>query len=442
MDIDNFFFNLFVGLAISCAAAFWFTKQKSENQESEEMSEEKKRKFKSFQLNYLIIYYIVMTSDWLQGPYVYALYESYGFNKQQIGELFIAGFSSSLIFGTIAGGIADKVGRKSMCIFFGIIYSCSCVTKLFADYYILMLGRLFGGIATSLLFSSFESWMVDEHKKNEYPNSKLSETFHYATLGNGVVAILSGLIASYFASRYGFVSPFVVAIGFLIASAFMISISWSENYGDSKIEVIATFSNAIVSLSNDKKIMVLGLMQSLFEASMYTFVFMWSPAIIDSLPKNTSIPYGLIFACFMVCIMIGSNIFSFLIRKSVRPETLISFIFFISTCCFCVSIFFSKEFLYLIASFLVFETCCGLFFPCMGTLRGNYIDEKSRSSIMSFFRMPLNAIVVAVLLKVSSLNNETVFAICSTLLSVSFVLSYTFNFMVDAGSKKEEIPNN
>jgi len=429
-------------LAIVCAIFFWISRQKSQEEEGEQMSEEKLKKFRSFQINYLVIYFIVMGSDWLQGPYVYALYESYGFSKQQIGELFIAGFSSSLIFGTIAGGIADKVGRKLMCIVFGIIYSCSCVTKLFSDYYILMLGRLFGGIATSLLFSSFESWMVDEHKKNSFPLSKLSETFYYSTLGNGIVAILSGLIASYVASNYGFVSPFMVAIGFLVVSSIIIFISWSENYGDSKIEIITTFSNALKALSNDKKILVLGLMQSLFEASMYTFVFMWSPAIIDSLQNNTNIPYGIIFACFMVSIMIGSSIFSFLMGKSIRPETLISFIFFISTCCFCVSIFFSKEFYYLISSFMVFEICCGLFFPCMGTLRGKYIDEKTRSSVMSFFRMPLNAIVVAVLLKVSSLTNETVFAICSTLLSISFVLSYTFNFMVDAGSKKEEVVSN
>ena len=179
-------------------------------------------------------------------------------------------------------------------------------------------------------------------------------------------------------------------------------------------------------------------MQSLFEASMYTFVFMWSPAIIDTLQDSSNIPYGIIFACFMVSIMIGSSIFSFLMGKSIRPETIISFIFFISTCCFCVSIYFSKEFYYLISSFITFEICCGLFFPCIGTLRGKYIDEKTRSSVMSFFRMPLNAIVVAVLLKVSSFSNETIFAICSTLLSISFVLSYTFNFMVDAGSKKEE----
>ena len=46
--------------------------------------------------------------DWLQGPYVYALYAGYGFSKGDIGKLFIAGFGSSMVFGTVVGSLADK----------------------------------------------------------------------------------------------------------------------------------------------------------------------------------------------------------------------------------------------------------------------------------------------------------------------------------------------
>ncbi len=46
--------------------------------------------------------------DWLQGPYVYALYQHYGFDRGDIGRLFIAGFGSSMVFGTIVGSLADK----------------------------------------------------------------------------------------------------------------------------------------------------------------------------------------------------------------------------------------------------------------------------------------------------------------------------------------------
>jgi len=46
--------------------------------------------------------------DWLQGPYVYYLYSTYGYGKGEIGQLFIAGFGSSMLFGTIVGSLADK----------------------------------------------------------------------------------------------------------------------------------------------------------------------------------------------------------------------------------------------------------------------------------------------------------------------------------------------
>ena len=49
-----------------------------------------------------------LASDWLQGPHVYALYESYALTSKQIGELFVGGFASSMIFGTFIGSLADK----------------------------------------------------------------------------------------------------------------------------------------------------------------------------------------------------------------------------------------------------------------------------------------------------------------------------------------------
>ena len=41
---------------------------------------------------------------------------------------------------------------------------------------VLMLGRLFGGIATSLLFSAFESWMVSEHNRQFGHDPEYSKT--------------------------------------------------------------------------------------------------------------------------------------------------------------------------------------------------------------------------------------------------------------------------
>jgi hypothetical protein len=44
---------------------------------------------------YLAVYLLATLSDWLQGPYVYALYDAYGYSQHAIAVLFVAGFGSS-----------------------------------------------------------------------------------------------------------------------------------------------------------------------------------------------------------------------------------------------------------------------------------------------------------------------------------------------------------
>jgi hypothetical protein len=61
--------------------------------------------------------------------------------------------------------VVTRRGRKRACITYCITYILSCITKHSPQYRILMIGRVLGGIATSLLFSAFESWLVAEHNK-------------------------------------------------------------------------------------------------------------------------------------------------------------------------------------------------------------------------------------------------------------------------------------
>jgi MFS family permease len=431
----DFFFLIFGVLVVVCGFLQWVIRQRAqpaaskEEQEPEQLkkAEEEQSSFRRFQWNYLLVYLIVMEADWLQGPYVYALYEAYGFVKQDIAILFIAGFSSSMVFGTFIGSIADKYGRKNMCMVFGLCYSLSCLTKLFNDFNILLAGRILAGISTSLLFSAFEAWMVYEHFKRGYSAERLSSTFSMATIGNGLAAIVAGLIASFVAEIYGFVAPFMVALCFLILATVIVASTWSENYGDSTINVSQTFSNAVTILRNDPKVPILGLTQSLFEGSMYVFVFMWTPALNEdpNAIKDQALPYGVIFACFMVCIMVGSSIFTLLVQKSIKLESIALVVLGFALVSLSVPIFAVNQYVLLLA-FLAFEVSCGLYFPCFGTLRGTHIPESARATIMNFFRVPLNFLVVVVLRKVDAFSNQTVFAVCAAWLITSLVLAKIF----------------
>ena len=97
MDIFTVGFGM---LVVGCAILYYYTHQV--------VAASKDPNFHKFQRIYLAVYLLAMLGDWLQGPHVYALYESYDMTKHQIEVLFIAGFGSSMLFGTIVGSFADK----------------------------------------------------------------------------------------------------------------------------------------------------------------------------------------------------------------------------------------------------------------------------------------------------------------------------------------------
>eukprot|EP00882_Tetradesmus_deserticola_P031175 GHRQ01035246.1.p2 GENE.GHRQ01035246.1~~GHRQ01035246.1.p2 ORF type:complete len:125 (-),score=36.98 GHRQ01035246.1:154-528(-) len=74
-------------------------------------------------------------------------------------------------------------GRKTAGIAYAVIYSLSCVTKHSPRFEVLLAGRVLGGIATSLLYSAFESWLVAEHFKHGFSGE--CECGQAATSSNG-----------------------------------------------------------------------------------------------------------------------------------------------------------------------------------------------------------------------------------------------------------------
>ena len=53
-----------------------------------------------------------------------------------------------------------------------------------------------------------------------------------------------------------------------------------------------------------------------------------------------------------------------------------------------------------VLGFCAFEACVGIFWPSIMKMRSQYIPEEARSTIMNFFRIPLNIFVCIVLYNV------------------------------------------
>ncbi|KAI1710571.1 sugar-tranasporter, 12 TM domain-containing protein [Ditylenchus destructor] len=332
-----------------------------EKQEEELMEDGRNQaQFLGLQKSYLTVYLLGVAGDWLQGPYVYALYEAYGMSKHQIELLFIAGFASSLVFGTFIGSIADKYGRRTN------------------------------------------------------------------------LAITSGMAAQLAANSFGYVAPFDCALIILIVMAVIMVGTWPENYGDSKAPIHQSFVDAFQTIQSDRKVLFLGLVQSLFEGAMYTFVLEWTPALSRAFPtrgddEKSAVPHGYVFASFMISVMIGSQLFKQLSVKF-RPESLLRSVLLLSAFSLATPIIVPQRGILIFLSFCLFELCVGVFWPAMSYLRGLYLPEETRSTTMNFFRVPLNLIVVIILWQNFAI--DTIFKFCVLALALAAAAQHFIYTMI------------
>jgi hypothetical protein len=250
------------------------------------------------------------------------------------------------------------------------------------------------------------------------------------------VAIISGLIAQSAADTFafhpisegsmiyvgGYCAPFDCAIFCLLVGMVLISTLWTENFGDEEGGVstgaFEKFTTATHLLFTDKNMLLLCMVVSCFEGSMFAFVFNWTPALES---KSIPPPHGLIFALFMMSCMIGASVATILGDKVKAISRLVA-TFLLGVVAFCVLSFVAGSEHFLMTSFvgfLVFEFCCGLYFPTVGVLKSEIVPEHIRGTMYNIYRVPLNFVVVALLL--SHISMVKCFVLCATLLTVALV---------------------
>ncbi|CAK7231807.1 hypothetical protein SCUCBS95973_008045 [Sporothrix curviconia] len=444
---------------------------------------------------FLTVYALVMAADWLQGPFLYALYtDEHGVAPARVPLLFATGFVAGGVSASFVGSAADRHGRKRACLVFCATYAASCIlTVAFASLPVLLAGRILGGISTSLLFSVFESWMVTDFWENEkygasmvldagdddgdddgddakasaaerkkekdeaerQASARLSHTFGQMGTLNSLAAITSGVFSDWVVGATGTAkAPFVASAVLLAVAAWRIAVVWEENYGDNdENQKGGGGGGSVLAVLTDPPVLVLGLASTLFEGSMYLFVFFWTPALKEtaaaaaevshssassSLP---SLPYGIIFASFMAAAMAATLAFN-VVTIQLRLLRCISLL---------LGLLVSAEIVfYLLSSsspssssstsaglaeqtvfwlFCLFEACVGTYWPCMGFLKGRLVPDGARAQVYALLRVPLNLFVVAALLLTRDGSYATVFGACSTLLmaAIAGVLAMVLN---------------
>lgn len=183
------------------------------------------------------------------------------------------------------------------------------------------------------------------------------------------------------------------------------------------------FSKAWGAIRSDPRVALLGAIQALFEAAMYSFVFLWTMSMS---PNGEAIKHGLIFVNFMTACMAGSFAAGALMKRA-RPEVFMRGVFAVAAAALVVPLVLALETtkdpalkgrpitrsgkLQLVA-FCVFEACVGVFWPCMMKLRSDYVPEELRATIINIFRIPLNLFVCIVLGNVEAFPLAAMFGLC------------------------------
>jgi len=415
-----------VAALIVCCVLGWITRPKVDA--SAGMSEG----FRQFQMKYLLAWGICVAADWLQGPYVYALYDSYGYTREENAQLFVCGFGASFLFGTFVAGFADSMGRKRAVLLYCFLYTVSCMTKHVNAFPMLMLGRVTGGIATSLLFSAFESWLVSEHNvRHGFQPKLLSYNFSMMYFVNYLVAVCTGLVGDTFAGSIkqtaivgniyfgGYLMPFDAAIVCMLIGGTYVALNWDENYGDSQdvMQQIKSFGSGSIMICTNLRMALCCITIALFESSMFIFVFNWTPVLKQG---TETPPFGMIFSTFMMACMIGASV-SVLCSNIQAKKVLCGALILGSTMMLMPAYVGMSDALsmYNLWAFVGFEFCCGVYFPSICTLKSEAVPESHRATIYNLFRAPMNAIVVAVLLVNPDLM--TTFKLVSSMLLLSGV---------------------
>ena len=474
----------------------------------------------SLQRRFLTVFWLLRMADWLQGPYFYQVYASKtstiagsgSTDAAWVSRLFLTGFASTAIFGPIVGRACDAYGRKAGTVAFALLYAASALSTRSNILGVLLVGRILGGIGTSLLFSAPESWLVGEAGATTIGNDGdgLGEIFGLAYAGDSIVAIIAGQLAGFAASRRGPTGPFELSVLFLGLGGLLASLLWTENIAargmitmstttmdDEATRRKPTIRDAIRVVKSDPKIILVGAIQSTFEAAMYIFVLNWPPAVSSAIVSyfrkfasssttttaaaiNT--PYGTVFSCFMACCLLGSTIFGRLTatsndtdngndaamkkkKASISIESFTVGMLILATTAMGIatlsittstslapSLLMKKYNLstisnyittpgallsILISSLFVFESTVGMYFPTIGTLRSKYFPDSHRSVVMNLFGIPLNIMVVTVFLSIEKLGVQGALGVSTLALGVATMCGIKLKGLIE-GEREEE----
>lgn len=164
----------------------------------------------SFRYAFLSVYLLVMSSEWLSGPYLYPLLrDDKALPESVVIGLYATAYTSAAVSATVTGFLADRFGRRRAGMAQCGIHVLACLTVIFGGdcLPVLFVGRVLAGTALTMLWTVFESWMVTEWNARglgrDEEEGGLGKMFGWMVTANCMAAMVGGVLGHCMVSVLG-----------------------------------------------------------------------------------------------------------------------------------------------------------------------------------------------------------------------------------------------
>ncbi|KAI0533585.1 hypothetical protein GGR58DRAFT_516796 [Xylaria digitata] len=408
---------------------------------------------RELQWTFLRVYLLVIGSEWLQNPFMYSLFRTEKtLDEATVATLYISAYVAAAVSALFTGYLTDRFGRRRACLVFCGVHSLAAVSVCFDGLAILILGRVLGGIALTLLWTAFESWLIAEYNERGFAQSSLSLSSMF-----GIMTTLKCITA--------------IFAGDLSAAILMIR-TWKENWGINSItDEGADGDKAAEALEHlpsdqgtaslwDLRVWAMSFVTCCFDGTIFLFMFFWPETLQDAHDRehseqNGTIPHGVIFASFMAIMVLGALSFNLMTgdpngsyrgptRYALTPTQLLQGALLVGAICFLAAAF-AREEIALFVSFLLLEVCNGIYVPSVAYHRGTIVTDDARARVYSLMNIPLFVFVIIALYAANGSGGgrwQPVFLFCAGLLLLAALVTSMF---IHVGSRSPkgfaEIPS-
>jgi MFS transporter, MFS domain-containing protein family, molybdate-anion transporter len=395
------------------------------------------------------------------------LYESYGFS---VASLYSLGFMAGAITAPVFGPLIDKYGRKKAALLYCALEVCINQLEQYPFLLGLVTSRVVGGITTNLLNVVFEAWVDTEYRIQRLPKEKYELLMRDSVIVSNLAAIASGWLAHALAEMLGPVGPFegaVTCTGIAFVTIFFL---WNENYGklEASEEKSNDFRDAIdtfKAIKSNSKVLRICIIQGLTLGSLQIVIFLWSPLLRDfahgaseagqihwwGMDRDHAPAYGLIFGAYMAAGVLGglvssssrklSSFFSTFLPshpaesnagntnidnekdQATNVEFHCALCYFLASLVLLVPCFAvpssASGFSFALTAFLVYEFIVGMYAPCEGMIRANYIPAECRGSVMVIPTIIVNVSVAIAVISTEAVSKQTSLTLVSVLLVIA-----------------------